>query len=52
MAKRIGVVAEFFMFMKEHKAYWLSPIIIIMLLLIGIMILGGGPAAPFIYSLF
>lgn len=55
MAKRTGVVTEFFLFMKDHKAYWLSPIIIITLLLVGIVILGavgGGAAAPFIYTLF
>lgn len=43
------------MFMREHKAYWLAPIIIVTLLLAGLIVLGavgGGAAAPFIYTLF
>ena len=55
MAKRKGIVSELFMFVRENKAYWLSPIIVAVLILAGIIILGavgGGAAAPFIYSLF
>jgi hypothetical protein len=55
MSKRTGIVSEFFMFIKENKAYWLAPIIIVILLMAGIIVLGGlggGAAAPFIYSLF
>ena len=55
MGKRRGVTTEFFMFVRERKAYWLTPIIAVLLILIGLIILGaagGGAAAPFIYSLF
>lgn len=55
MARRTGIVSEFFAFVREHKAYWLTPIIICVLILAGLVILGsvgGGAAAPFIYSLF
>jgi len=55
MARRTGVVREFMLFLKANKAYWLAPIIIIALVLAGIVILGavgGGAAAPFIYTLF
>lgn len=55
MSKRKGVVSEFYLFLRENKVYWLSPIIIVTLLLAGIIALGalgGGAAAPFIYTLF
>lgn len=40
-------------FMKERKKFWLSPIIIILLLLGLFIVFGGSSAvAPFIYTLF
>ncbi len=55
MAKRMGIIQEFFLFLKENKAYWLAPIIIVLLLLMALVLLSAfaGPAsAPFIYTLF
>ena len=52
MAKRRGVASEFIGLLKENKAYWMAPIIIVMLLLIVFVVLGGTGAAPFIYTLF
>jgi len=52
MAKRTGVVHEFWLFMKANKAYWLAPIIIVLLLLIVVIVLGSTGAAPFIYTIF
>lgn len=55
MSRRRGIVSEFFTFIREHKAYWMTPIIIAVILLAGIIVLGalgGGAAAPFIYTLF
>jgi hypothetical protein len=52
MAKRTNIVAEYFMFLKEKKTYWMVPIIITLLLLAAIVILGGTSGAPFIYTLF
>ncbi|MCA1590289.1 MAG: DUF5989 family protein [Acidobacteria bacterium] len=55
MAKRRGIVSEFYSFVRENNAYWMAPIIIAVLLLAGIVVLGalgGGAAAPFIYTLF
>lgn len=55
MAKRMGIVHEFWLFLRAHKAYWMAPIIVVALLLAGLVVLGtvgGGSAAPFIYTLF
>lgn len=52
MAKRMSILQEFVLFLKENKAYWMAPIIIVFLLLALIVIFGSGTAAPFIYTLF
>ncbi len=52
MAKRQSLISELIQFIKDNKAYWIAPIII-MLLLVGVLVLvGGSKAAPFIYTLF
>jgi len=55
MSRRRGIVSEFYLFIRENKVYWLTPVIVAILLLAGIIVagaIGGGVAAPFIYSLF
>jgi len=55
MTKRKTLVLEFYLFVRQNKVYWLLPIILALGLLVGIVVLaglGGGAAAPFIYSLF
>ena len=47
-----GIVREFIDFLQNNKKWWLTPILLITLLLIGIAFLSASPAAPFIYSLF
>jgi hypothetical protein len=47
-----GLVAEFLLFLKENKKFWLIPLLTALLLLGVIVALGGTAAAPFIYSLF
>jgi hypothetical protein len=50
--ERMGIASEFLVFLREHKAYWLAPILVVMLLLAFLVIAGGTSAAPFIYTLF
>ena len=46
-------IKDLVLFLKERKAYWLAPIIIVLLLLGILVVFGGGSAiAPFIYTLF
>jgi hypothetical protein len=47
-----GFVREFIDFLKYNKKWWLTPIMIATLLLIGAALLLPSPVAPFIYSLF
>lgn len=47
-----GIVSEFFEFLRDNKKWWLSPIIIVLLLAGLLALLSGTAAAPFIYTLF
>ncbi len=48
-----GFIAELWAFMKERKAFWLLPILVVLLLFGSLMVLTQGSAvAPFIYTLF
>lgn len=49
----ITFLKEFWEYMKIRKKFWLTPIIIILLLLGALILLTEGSAiAPFIYTLF
>jgi hypothetical protein len=45
-------VFEFWDFLRHNKKWWLTPIVVIMLLFGALMFLSGTAAAPFIYTLF
>lgn len=49
---RPGLLREFHDFLRENKKWWLTPIIVSVLLLGALVMLGGTAAAPFIYTLF
>lgn len=53
MSENKGLIGELWSFLRERKAWWLTPIII-MLVLVGILIIFGQSSAvsPFIYALF
>ena len=53
MAKNRGILVDIWDFLKVRKAWWLAPIVV-MLLLLGMLIVAGqtGVLAPFIYALF
>ena len=49
---QVGIVREFFDFIRDNKKWWLTPIVLV-LLLVGVLIfLGGTAIAPFLYPLF
>lgn len=53
MSNNKSLLRELWSFLKERKAWWLTPIIV-MLILVGILIIFGQSStlSPFIYALF
>jgi hypothetical protein len=50
---KIGILKEFWQFLKVRKKLWLAPIVFILLLLgLLIVVTGNTALAPFIYALF
>jgi len=47
-----GLIAEFVDFLIHNKKWWLTPIILVLLLLGLLAFLSTSPAAPFIYNVF
>ena len=47
-----GIIREFVDFLLQNKKWWLTPIIISLLLIGALILLSGTVAAPFIYTLF
>jgi hypothetical protein len=53
MKKNQNLIVETWCFLKENKKWWLTPIIISLLIIGCLIIFGQGSAvAPFIYLLF
>jgi hypothetical protein len=50
----MDLLKEFFDFIKTRKKFWLLPVILMLLLVIGIAVFGSaaGGLSPFIYALF
>lgn len=51
-APQQGLVAEFVDFLRYNKKWWLTPILVVLGLIAGLVILTTTSAAPFIYALF
>lgn len=51
-ARPRGVLREFWGLITHTKKYWLTPIVVILLLVGMVVMLGGTAIAPFIYTLF
>ena len=47
-----GILPELLEFITENRKWWLTPIIVVLLLVGVLVILGSTGAAPFIYTLF
>ena len=50
---RFDILREFWYFLKYHKAWWMTPIILVLLAL-GLLVVftQGSAVAPFIYTIF
>lgn len=51
-ARSAGALSDFWYFLRHTKKWWLTPIIISLLVLGILVVLAGTGAAPFIYTLF
>ncbi len=50
---KISILREFWGFLRTRKKWWLTPIVILLVLLGALIVLTEGSAlAPFIYALF
>lgn len=50
---KLGILKEFWDFLKVRKKWWLTPIVLVMVLLGALIVFSQGSAvAPFIYTLF
>lgn len=50
---KLSILKEFFLFLKERKKWWLTPIVFTLALLGALIVMSQGSAlAPFIYTLF
>lgn len=47
-----GLIAEFVGFMAENKAWWMTPILLVLAVVGGLLILGATGVAPFVYTFF
>ncbi len=50
---KLSILGEFWKFLNVRKKWWLTPIVVILVLLGALIVLSQGSAsAPFIYTLF
>jgi hypothetical protein len=49
---RLGLLGEFWQFLRCNKKWWLAPLIMLLLLMGLLLAFSGSAAAPFIYTLF
>lgn len=48
-----SIFAEFWLFLKEEKKWWLAPLIVVLMVLSAVIVFAEGSAiAPFIYTIF
>jgi hypothetical protein len=51
--RRRGLLGDMLFVIKRERKWWLIPLIVVLLVVIGLMLLAGsaGPLAPFLYPL-
>lgn len=50
--EQMGFFAEFWCFIRDNKIWWITPIVVVLLLFGLLVALTASGAAPFIYTLF
>lgn len=50
---KLSILSEFWKFLKVRQKWWLTPIVVVLVLLGAVIVMSQGSAlAPFIYTLF
>jgi hypothetical protein len=53
LISRLGIAGELLQFFWQHKFWWITPMVVVLLLFSGLLIFAQSSAvAPFIYTLF
>lgn len=52
MANRIAILREFLDFLRVRKKLWLTPIVVVLVVLGALILFTSTSVAPFIYTLF
>jgi hypothetical protein len=52
MSTRLGILKEFLDFLKVRKKLWMTPIVVVLVVLGALIIFTSSSVAPFIYTLF
>ncbi len=53
LGTRLGVMGELFSYLWQRKLWWLIPMLVVLIMVVGLLIFAqGSPLAPFIYTLF
>jgi hypothetical protein len=52
MSTRLGILKEFMDFLKVRKKLWLTPIVVVLVVLGALILFTSTSVAPFIYTLF
>jgi hypothetical protein len=52
MASRLGILREFLDFLRARKKLWLTPIVVVLVVLGALILFTSTSVAPFIYTLF
>ena len=52
MANRVSILREFQEFLRERKKLWLTPIVVVLVVLGALILFTSSSVAPFIYTLF
>ena len=47
-----GIVSEYLAFIQHNRKWWMLPIVLVLMLVAALVILGGTPVGPFVYTLF
>ena len=51
-SQRYGFLPDLWLFLREHKKWWLLPFIVTVVLFALVLLLASTGAAPFIYTVF